>query len=125
MSLFERDFYDDLLHKIGTEEKVALLGSEGVSKSTYLYWYLDKALQATNTGQSFPCLPTNNLPPELIIFQRGENYVRYYFLKKKKVFRGNIIGDLILECLDPKKVVYLYEPLAAKKEPFLAIFYLR
>jgi hypothetical protein len=115
--LFERDFYEDLLQSIGQENSVALIGSAGTSKSTFLFWYIYKAIQAMDGGFPFPCLKTLNKPPELIIYQRGIENVYYHLIKEKKTYGGDVMKDKVLNCFDPTKVVYVYEPLHYLQSP--------
>eukprot|EP01031_Cornospumella_fuschlensis_P037850 gene37850-45979_t len=56
-------------------------------------------------------------PPELIVFQRGRDEVRYILTGEKIAYRADSIGTLALGLFHPEKVAYLVEPLAVREEP--------
>eukprot|EP01031_Cornospumella_fuschlensis_P027644 gene27644-33384_t len=106
--LFERPFYNDLLEKVCQHNVgVVLIGSEGTSKSIWLYWYIYKVLQAIEQGVNLPSgTQAEGRPhPELIVFQRGGNEVHYILTREKIAYCSESIGG------------YLVEPLAAREEP--------
>eukprot|EP01031_Cornospumella_fuschlensis_P037954 gene37954-46108_t len=118
--LFERQFYNNLLENVCEHDVgVALIGSEGTSKSMWLYWYIYKVLQAIEQGVNLPSGRRNEgrPPPELIVFQRGSNEVYYILTREKIAYRAASISTLDLDLFHPEKVAYLVEPLAARKEP--------
>jgi hypothetical protein len=117
--LFERPFYDDLLaHVRKCRQGAAVIGSTGTSKSTWLYWLIYKAVQASIAKYSWPPNAQNETtPPELIIYQQRDK-VYYMSLKDQTIFLGKVIDDLLLECFDKKKVMYLFEPLQEEKGPY-------
>eukprot|EP01031_Cornospumella_fuschlensis_P029670 gene29670-35814_t len=119
--LFERSFYSDLLATAcGQEIGVALIGSAGTSKSTWLYWYVYKVVQAIEQGINLPSskLAEGRPPPELIVYQRGSDDF-FFFLTREKIAydAAACINTRILQFFNAEKVVYLVEPLTTKQEP--------
>jgi hypothetical protein len=119
--LFERPFYDDLLaHVRKCRQGAAVIGSTGTSKSTWLYWLIYKAVQASMGKCSWPSNAQNETtPPDLIIYHVAQTDEVYYMsLKDQTIFLGKVITNSLLKCFDKKKVVYLFEPLQEEKGPY-------
>ena len=58
--------------------------------------------------------------PEVVIRQVGESEMEVWDIKGGKVMQYEGISRSLLQCFDPKKSIYLYEPGESNKGPLFA-----
>ena len=57
-------------------------------------------------------------PPEVIVWQLGDDSLTFFFPDKDKVYTSDVSSARgTLDCYDLSKAVYLYDPDCAKQEP--------
>ena len=115
--IFTRDFYEDLLHDIRLQFRCVLIGSPGIGKSIFQFYYLARIMNPKLFGDLSPDFDGCTDSPKLIVRQVGKT-MTVYDIENRLAYKGKA-DKLLLECFDPKVTLYFYEPAEVKtEEPF-------
>ena len=118
--IYERWFYEDLLAQIHAVpiKQVILIGSPGIGKSFFQFYYIARILQAQRgyegehvTWRSFPPdRDGRSTPPNLIFRQCGKSMTVYDTKNFKELKVSIDRGFDEMEVCDPTSSLFLFEP---------------
>ena len=114
--IFSRDFDQNLLIDVRANWRCVLIGSPGIGKSHFQFYYLARMMNPKLFG---PLPPDHNGctdAPRVVIRQIGT--IMTVYDRENRVAYECGADRLPLKCFDPKVTLYLYEPGELKTEPF-------
>lgn len=116
--LYIRGYYNALLGEIRRDRKRVLTGSPGTSTSYFQHYYLARLLCTEQFEDALPpdCYHSTE-SAQYVVRQFGEEYMAIYDLVHQVAERIKGLDYDLLNCFDPEKTVYMYEPMSSCTEP--------